>query len=147
MFDKHAVWCQCASVVPFTMALSSLLSCQWMTIQMDTYWTCVLCITACIQFLSAEHANFVFKTDTWQQARLSWKFTTHVIFIMWTLSQWQLYNSYFCFPFTLSRKILTQTWALHFCHYRRVSDCGATQTPRHLTSFFVEFVEQKQSRK
>tara|TARA_B110000008_G_C16978802_1_gene567404 strand:- start:1948 stop:2727 length:780 start_codon:yes stop_codon:yes gene_type:complete len=89
MIDKHAVWCQCASVVPMTMTVASLLSCQWITVDMDIYWTCVFGITACTHFISAEHANVFFKTSTWQDARIAWNFALHVIFFMWSIHRWR----------------------------------------------------------
>ena len=91
MFDKHAIWCQCASMVPFTMAVASLFSCQWITLSTWIYWTFVFWCAACIQFVSAEHGPFIVSTPTWQNARLYWNFTVHVIVFVWTMNNWDVF--------------------------------------------------------
>jgi hypothetical protein len=55
MFDKPAVWCQCAAVLTATLALSSVLSIQTLTQKQDILWSVVLFTTALLQILVAEH--------------------------------------------------------------------------------------------
>jgi len=52
---KHAVWCQCASVLTSTLALSSIMSVQNITWKQDIYWSVVLVATAFLETTVAEH--------------------------------------------------------------------------------------------
>jgi hypothetical protein len=54
MYNKHAVWCQCATVFYFTFALSIFSS--FKSILKDSYWGFFFLIVGIVRFCHAEHA-------------------------------------------------------------------------------------------
>lgn len=55
LFHKHAIWCQCASLISTTLALSALFSMQRITWNQDIYWSIVLGTTTFLNITVAEH--------------------------------------------------------------------------------------------
>lgn len=148
MFDKHAIWCQCASMVPFTMAVASLFSCQWITLSMDIYWTFVFWCAACIQFVSAEHGPFIVSTPTWQNARLSWNFTVHVIVFVWTMNNWDVLHQLLLLPvyFLIGKYLFKYGYYLTVATVLYQVCFMYTLTPVALV-LAIEYIEREQNKK
>lgn len=87
MYQKHAIWRQCACVIPITMATAITLSIQGMTFSNDLYWSIVMCMSSIIQFVSAEHGHFYFTIDTWQKLQQHRDFVIRCIITTWSLAQ------------------------------------------------------------
>jgi hypothetical protein len=85
MYNKHAVWRQCASVIPIVMALATTLSIQSITFSNDVYWAIVLWTSTTIQFMAAEHGSFYFTTDTWQKLQQYREFVIRCMMTTWSL--------------------------------------------------------------
>lgn len=63
MYNKHAVWCQCATMFNFTFALSVFSS---YSILKDTYWGLLFLSVGVVRFCHAEHAPcFGITIDHW----------------------------------------------------------------------------------
>ena len=58
MWNKHAVWCQCALVVLTTMTLASIFSIQSLTVGQDIFWSVLFTVTSLLRFGVAEHRAF-----------------------------------------------------------------------------------------
>lgn len=66
MYDKHAVWCQCATIFYFTFALSIFSSLKYFV--KDTYWGLLFLSIGVVRFCRAEHAPcFGIAIDRWIQ--------------------------------------------------------------------------------
>ena len=85
MYNKHAVWRQCASVIPIVMAVATTLSIQSITFSNDVYWSIIFWASTAIQFIAAEHGPFYFKTDTWQTLQQHRDFAIRCLITSWSL--------------------------------------------------------------
>lgn len=56
MYNKHAVWCQCATIFYFAFAISVFSSIKYILI--DTYWGMLFVSLGVVRFCHAEHAPF-----------------------------------------------------------------------------------------
>lgn len=91
MWNKFAVWCQCALVMPATMALASVMSVQSMTWSHDIYWSLFLGIRCTVQFISAEHASLIVDADAWQRFDHIQTLVVIGCIYVWHLTQWPLH--------------------------------------------------------
>ena len=87
MYNKHAIWCQCASVMPIVMAMATTLSIQSITFSNDVYWSIILCASTPIQMLAAEHGPLYLTTDTWQQLQQHRDFAIRCVITTWSLGR------------------------------------------------------------
>lgn len=99
MYYKHAVWRQCASVIPILMAMATTLSIQPITFSNDVYWSIILCCSATIQFIAAEHGPFYFTTDTWQKLQQHRNFVIRCMMTTWSLAQFNISQHIMLIPF------------------------------------------------
>lgn len=66
MFDKQAVWIQCAAAFHTILSLASVVSFQYMTSDMDIFWSVLFILETIILFAAAEHANILnISPDRW----------------------------------------------------------------------------------
>jgi hypothetical protein len=66
MYNKHAVWCQCATVFYFTFALSIISSFKYLLL--DTYWGLFFLSLGVVRFCHAEHAPLLgIRIEHWIQ--------------------------------------------------------------------------------
>lgn len=99
MYYKHAVWCQCASVIPIVMAMATTLSIQPITFSNDIYWSIVLCFSSVIQFIAAEHGPFYLSTHTWQTLQQHREFVIRCIITLWSLGGLDISQHFILIPF------------------------------------------------
>ena len=90
MWHKHAVWCQCALVMPALMAVASAMSIQPMSWGHDIYWSLFLCVRTVVQFISAEHAALVVDAHVWQRIAVKQTFVVVACINLWHLTQWPI---------------------------------------------------------
>ena len=90
MWEKHSVWNQCALAFPATLTLACLLSCQFLTLKEDIYWTFVLCSSSALQFLAAEHGPFGYSAHLWQTLAKYKRFVVCAIMAMSSIQQWSV---------------------------------------------------------
>lgn len=87
MYDKHAVWCQCALVFTIVLAVASFLSIQSMTLAVDVYWSVLLIQFALVRFILAEHAPvFGISTLTW--FKLHPNTVVYTVILSWSVTRW-----------------------------------------------------------
>lgn len=90
MYEKHAVWCQCALVFSFVLSAAALLSLQSMTIDVDIYWGVVLTSNSILQFIVAEHAPFFgISCDNWMKLDRIRNIVVKCILSTWSIFSWQ----------------------------------------------------------
>lgn len=107
MYNKHAVWCQCAVVFACVLAASSGLSIQYLTVGVDIYWSIVLTILAALHFILAEHAPvFGISTQRWMKWHPS--AMAHAILLVWSTSRWQTTVAWLHLPFLVGALRLKQ---------------------------------------
>ena len=99
MYYKHAVWRQCASVIPIVMAMASTLSIQSITFSNDVYWATVIWVSSVIQFVAAEHGPLYFTIDTWQRLLVHRDFVIRCVITTWSLAQLDVSQHLMLIPF------------------------------------------------
>jgi len=86
MYEKHAIWCQCAIVGMFILAVASILSIQHITFSTDVYWSTIFFVCSTIEFIVAEHAPcFHIPTDIWVKIGYLQKTTVYGIVLTWSI--------------------------------------------------------------
>lgn len=88
MYEKHAVWCQCAVVFTFVLAVSSTMSVQHLTLAVDVYWSGVFMTLAFLQFAIAEHAPIFGVTQT-SWLKLQPNTFAYAVLLTWSFTSWQ----------------------------------------------------------
>ena len=111
MFDKHAVWCQCCSIIQFTLLASILVSCQSITLAPDIYWTLVFLFNSCTHFIVAEHAPVGrISTDTWMKIERQRSFLIQSIIFYWNVYSWHFsYWTFIHIPIFIGLSIYIKT--------------------------------------
>jgi len=88
MLNKHAVWCQCATVFHATLALACLSSLQTLTLDIDILWSVYLCLSTFVLFAEAEHGTVLgLLPERWQQAGVVRSNFVTAVLIVWTTPQ------------------------------------------------------------
>ena len=97
MFKKHAVWCQCAVVFAFVLAISSVLSIQSITVDVDIYWSIVFAAHAFLHFVIAEHGPmFNISPQTWLKMHPNTMANACLLF--WSIPSWHASIAYLGLP-------------------------------------------------
>lgn len=78
VFHKHAIWCQCASLISTTLALSALFSIQKITWEQDIYWTIVLGTTTFLNITVAEHG---FRPESMTKIAAVWSGIVYMLIV------------------------------------------------------------------
>lgn len=96
MHDKHAVWCQCASVCTFLLACACICSIRTFSINIDLYWSFVLCLQCLAQFCAAEHMLFFGRTPAyWHDMEDKRSYACKWIIAGWSFFMWSNINALF----------------------------------------------------
>jgi len=108
MYYKHAVWRQCASVIPIVMATATTMSIQPITFSNDVYWTMVMWFSNTISFMAAEHGRLYFTSDTWQTLQQHRNFVIRCIITTWTLAQLDISQHFMLLPLFCCGSLIIQ---------------------------------------
>ena len=150
MFNKHAVWCQCASVVLMTMTMASIFSIQKLTVTPDIFWSGVLIITTVLRFGVAEHRPIlILSVDKMVRMAKIWSIVIDSVIvasILTTFTFWKMVLSFaFCFgcsflpsgqysiaitllrwPDSLSTLILLRIVSKYYIHHQMIKIVGTS---------------------
>lgn len=110
MWRKHAVWCQCAAVMPAVMAMATVLSIQTLTWTQDLYWSILFTIEAVIQLIVAEHGTVIWNASQWQTIELKRIFATSMILWLWHTTQWPISQHFISHLVIFAATFWKRTW-------------------------------------
>lgn len=109
MYKKHAVWCQCASVIPIVMAMATTFSIQTITFSNDIYWSIILWVSTVVQCIAFEHGPWYLTTDTWHRIQEHRDFVIRCTITAWSLGRLEISQHLMLIPiFCVSSLFLQQ---------------------------------------
>ena len=100
MWNKHAIWCQCASVASAVLTLAALVSVRTFSASIDLYWTTILGAQCVAQFFAAEHTHLGYTPEQWHIFEQKRSLACHWLVAAWSVFHWT--NSRALFVSTLA---------------------------------------------
>ena len=93
MFDKHAVWVQCATTFHIALSWAAATSYQNITFDMDIYWSFFFAIQSFILMSAAEHDNILnISVEKWLTLERFRNISIVSTFILWYGSTLSIYS-------------------------------------------------------
>lgn len=92
MWNKHAVWCQCASTATAVLALAAVASTRTFSAGADLYWAMVLATQCVAQFFAAEHSHIVKTPEQWHAFEQKRSYACRWLFVGWSIMHWSVLN-------------------------------------------------------
>ena len=93
MWNKHAVWCQCASTATAVLGISSIVSIRFFSVYSDVYWAIVLGTQFLVHFFASEHSRIVLTPEQWHTFEEKRSYACTWLVVGWAIVHWTLPNS------------------------------------------------------
>lgn len=117
MWNKHAIWCQCASVASGILAVAALVSMRSFSVSVDMYWAIILGSQCVVQFFAAEHTHIGYTPEQWHTFEQKRSLACRCLIAAWSVFHWTSVRSILITAFACIIMALPARYTQRHQHY------------------------------